>query len=176
MKIALLGAECTGKSTLAQSLTQRLRQDGKSVILVPEYLRQWCAQHGRTPLAHEQAGIAQAQSDGIAQVSASDWLLCDTTPLMTAVYSHIYFSDDTLLAQALHAQGEFDLTLLCAPDLPWQADGILRDGPALQARTDTLLRQLLTEHGLAFRVVTGQGPQRLENALAAVVASMGGVA
>ena len=80
------------------------------------------------------------------------------------------------MAQSLHAQDQFDLTLLCAPDLPWQADGILRDGPALQARTDALLRLWLHEHGLLYRVVTGQGPQRLENALAAVVASMGGVA
>jgi len=176
MKIALLGAECTGKSTLAQALARRLRQDGQPVTLVPEYLRQWCEQHGRTPLAQEQASIAQAQSDAIAQVSASDWLLCDTTPLMTAVYSSIYFSDDTLLAQALHAQDQFDLTLLCAPDLPWQPDGILRDGPALQARTDALLHQVLAQQGLAYRVVRGQGLQRLENALAAISASMGRIA
>ena len=176
MKIALLGAECTGKTTLAQGLAQQLRQAGKPLTLVPEYLRQWCDVHGRTPRAQEQASIAQAQGALIAQASANAWLVCDTTPLMTAVYSHLYFSDDTLKATALRAQGQFDLTLLCAPDLPWQADGILRDGPALQARTDALLRLWLHEHGLPYRVVTGQGPQRLANALAAITASMGGVA
>lgn len=176
MKIALLGAECTGKTTLAHSVAQQLRQEGKSLTLVPEYLRQWCDVHGRTPLAQEQASIAQTQGAWIAQASATDWLLCDTTPLMTAVYSHLYFSDETLLAPALRVHSQFDITLLCAPDLPWQADGILRDGPAVQARTDALLRLWLHEHRLPYRVVTGQGPQRLANALAAITASVGGVA
>ena len=56
--IAIVGAESTGKTTLAAALAQRLAADtGRSVAWVPEVLREWCAHSGRTPLVHEQASI-----------------------------------------------------------------------------------------------------------------------
>ena len=55
--VALLGAECTGKSTLAEALARRF-----SAGLVTEYLREWCDTHGRTPHQHEQAHIAAEQA------------------------------------------------------------------------------------------------------------------
>ena len=42
MKIALLGAESTGKSRLADELASQLRAQGRSVVVVPEVLREWC--------------------------------------------------------------------------------------------------------------------------------------
>ena len=57
--IALLGAECTGKTTLAQALAQRL-----GVAWVPEYLRSFCDAKGRTPRHEEQAHIVQEQTRG----------------------------------------------------------------------------------------------------------------
>ena len=51
MKIAILGAESTGKSQLADALANGLRSQGKTVSLVGEYLREWCDIHGRTPRA-----------------------------------------------------------------------------------------------------------------------------
>ena len=49
MKIALLGAESTGKSQLASALSARLQQSGLAVHRVDEYLREWCDAHQRTP-------------------------------------------------------------------------------------------------------------------------------
>jgi HTH-type transcriptional repressor of NAD biosynthesis genes len=54
MKIALLGAESTGKTTLATELAARLRQQGKSVAVVPEVLREWVARAGREPRPEQQ--------------------------------------------------------------------------------------------------------------------------
>jgi len=47
--IALLGAESTGKTSLSLALAKALTLRGRQVTVVPEVLRQWCDQHGRTP-------------------------------------------------------------------------------------------------------------------------------
>jgi nicotinamide riboside kinase len=181
MKIAIVGAESTGKSRLAQELSLRLAQDtGLSCTLVPEYLRSWCERHGRTPRPEEQAAIAAEQARRIEAAAATHALvICDTTPLMTAVYSQLLFDDAGLLAEALAFQRGCDLTLLTALDLPWVADG-LRDGPQAQQPTDQLLRRALLGAGLAWSGVSGRDGARLESALNAVTAPLlrrhGGVA
>jgi hypothetical protein len=48
------------------------------------------------------------------------------------------------------------------------ADGLQRDGPHVQAPVDQALRELMQRHGITFNVVSGQGPERLEQALAAL--------
>ncbi|TDM06282.1 MAG: ATPase [Ideonella sp. MAG2] len=168
---ALVGAESTGKSTLAASLAQRLASDtGLHCTWVPEALRQWCNTHQRTPQRHEQADIAQLQSQAIAEAQAThDVVIADTTPLMTAVYHWQVFGSAELDAAALQWQRQHcALTLLTGLDLPWVADGFQREGPQVREPVDARLRHLLLHSGLSFGVVRGMGPARLEAALDAV--------
>ena len=68
--IAVLGAESTGKTSLAQGLSAHLSQTTSlRCTWVPEWLRQWCADQGRTPRADEQAAIAHTQHQGVPQLS-----------------------------------------------------------------------------------------------------------
>ena len=169
--VALLGAECTGKSTLADALARQF-----DAGLVTEYLREWCDAHGRTPLQHEQAHIAATQAARIEAAARGHALVfCDTTPLITALCSQHYFADDSLLADALAFQRRCDLTLLCAPDLPWQADGFLRDGPEVRGAFDARLRRTLREAGLPWVDVAGDAAQRLRTAEASSRALLTGL-
>lgn len=162
--VALLGAECTGKSTLAEALAAHFNAG-----LVSEYLREWCDAHGRTPQRHEQAAIAAEQAARIeAAAQRHPLVICDTTPLITALCSQHYFADDSLLAGALDLQRRCDLTLLCAPDLPWEADGIQRDGPAVRAAFDGRLRATLSAHAIAWIDIAGPAAERRATAIAAV--------
>jgi nicotinamide riboside kinase len=164
--VALLGAECTGKSTLAEALAAHF-----GAGLVTEYLREWCDTHGRTPLRHEQDHIAAEQAARIEAAAGRHGLVfCDTTPLITALCSQHYFHDDSLLPAALAFQRRCDLTLLCAPDLPWEADGFLRDGPSVRAAFDARLRAALSAGGLAWVDIAGSDAERRAAALAAVAA------
>jgi nicotinamide riboside kinase len=166
MKIALLGAESTGKTQLAHALAAHLRAAGRQAIAVDEYLREWCEQHARTPQPHEQAHIAQEQQARIEAAAAShEVVIADTTPLMTAVYSEFIFQDKSLHEVAAVYQRTFDLTLLTGLDMPWQPDGIQRDGEHVRAPVDTLLRQLLQSAGIAFEVIYGHGDERLQSTL-----------
>lgn len=165
--IALLGAECTGKSTLAAQLRDHLKRQGHSVALVSEYLREFCERRGRTPRRDEQAFIAAEQALRIEQAAARhDWVIADTTALMTAVYSDFVFQDASLYALALQAQSHYAAHLLTAIDLPWRADGHQRDGVHVQQPVDQLIRSALGGRGLAYSVVSGRGAERLNNAIA----------
>lgn len=167
LRIAIVGAESTGKSSLTLALAQVIRQRGQTVHTVDEVLRTWCAHEGRTPLPHEQLGIAQAQARAAEQV-ACGWLISDTTPLMTAVYSHMLFADESLYPMALAHQASYDLTLVTGLDLPWVADGLQRDGPHVRGPVDSLVRQALDRGGMSYRVVYGLGHHRVNNALLAL--------
>lgn len=167
---AIVGAESTGKSTLAEALAERLAgETGWRSTWVPEVLREWCEREGRTPAAHEQAGIAAEQARRVEEAARTHRIVvCDTTPLMTAVYHRHIFDDRSLDAPATAWQRRCTLTLLTALDLPWQADGLQRDGPHVREPVDAAVREMLIGAGLPFVVVGGLGAARLEAAVDAV--------
>lgn len=167
--IGLLGAESTGKTTLARALAGALAESGERVALVGEYLREFCDAHGRTPQVHEQAHIAAEQTRRILDAAAShDVVVADTTALMIAVYSEWVFGDTSLYPQAAQGHAHCNLTLLTALDLPWQPDGLQRDGPQVREPVDALVRAALHRQQTPYAVVTGSGPQRRDNALRAL--------
>ncbi|WP_298830243.1 ATP-binding protein [uncultured Piscinibacter sp.] len=167
--IALLGAESTGKTTLAHALGASLAERGQRVAVVPEVLREFCDRAGRTPRSDEQRGIAAEQTRRIAAAAERhDIVVADTTALMIAVYSDHVFGDRGLYDEALAAHASCHLTLLTALDLPWRADGLQRDGPHVREPVDAKVRAALTRAALDCSVVFGQGATRLANALAAV--------
>jgi nicotinamide riboside kinase len=173
MKIALLGAESTGKTELAHALAAHLAARNLATLAVDEYLREWCEAQGRTPQVHEQAAIAAMQQQRIeAAALQATWVFADTTPLMTAIYSEFIFNDMQLHTQALTYQRSFDLTLLAGLDMPWQPDGIQRDGPHVREPVDALLRKTLQAAGINFHVVYGQGAKRLTNAVHAIESAL----
>jgi nicotinamide riboside kinase len=167
--VALLGAESTGKSTLADELAEALHQEGLDCAVVKEYLRTFCHQMGRTPRVEEQAAIAEEQTRQIGAAAATHSLVvADTTALMTAVYSDLVFSDTALYASAIAAHRHADLTLLMAVDLPWAADGLQRDGPQVRTPVDRRLRAALQGAGMDYQIISGSGRARGERAAAAV--------
>lgn len=166
--VAVIGAECSGKTSLAVALAQRLGGD-----VVPEELRCFVDQHGRAPRAAEQAGVMQRQvAAEAAAASRGGWIISDAAVLMTAAYSLLYYGDDALLAPALaHHRRAYVATLWCDIDIAWRADGAQRDGPQLRDRGHQLLTDVLAEHALPVVVVRGTPATRLRTALAVLGAS-----
>lgn len=175
MRIALLGAECTGKTQLAAALLQALNNPAGSAAAVPEVLRVWCTEHARTPQSHEQWPIARRQALQLEQLPDPGYVLADTSPLMTAIYSDLLFHDPSLYPFALQHQGRYDLTLVMGLDLPWVSDGIQRDGPAVRARVDARLRQVLDTEAIPYCMVYGTGTARTACALQAITHHRGTV-
>ena len=167
VRIALLGAESTGKTQLSIGIAAALQSIGIAVTVVPETLREWCETRQRTPLAHEQLDIAQQHAQRIFSIDHG-WVIADTSPLMTAVYSDFIFNDKSLYQHALLVQASSDITLVMGLDLEWMADGLQRDGAHVREPVDSLLRQALQSAGLPFKVIYGQSEARLSAALMAI--------
>jgi nicotinamide riboside kinase len=165
--IAIVGAESTGKTDLAQSLSLQLASaTGLSCAVVPEVLRDWCVAASRTPQAHEQPAIARTQTEQIdAAALCHDLVLCDTTALMTAVYSQLLFQDESLLASGLAFHRRCAVTLLTAIDLPWIPDGLQRDGAHVRGPVDASIRTALSGADLRWHLIAGQGQSRVNVAL-----------
>ncbi|MET0335436.1 MAG: ATP-binding protein, partial [Rhizobacter sp.] len=163
------GAESTGKTTLAADLAAALTRDGLRVARVDEFLREFCETQGRTPRVDEQMGIAREQARRIEAAAAGhDIVIADTTAIMIAVYSEHVFGDRSLYPEAEAAQQRYQHTLLTALDLPWEADGLQRDGPHVREPVTALVRASLARAAVPYAVVNGSGTDRLRNALAAI--------
>ena len=158
LRVAILGAESSGKSTRAATLAGRF-----DTVWVPEYLREFVETEGRVPVAGDQFLIASTQvaREREASASAHGVLICDTTPLMTVLYSRHYFGGEDAPLAALAASTQYDLTLVTAPDTPWVADGLQRESEAVR---QLIYRQLLDElvaRGIAHHILHGTLEQRL---------------
>ncbi len=171
MRISLLGAESTGKTWLGIAIRDHFAAQGRDAGLAPEFLRQWCGDMGRTPLAHEQMAIVNGQMLSVQAIKNCEIVISDTSPLMTAIYSQRLFADRSMNEMAIRHQKSFDVTLVTGLDLPWKADGHQRDGPQSREPVDTLLREVLTSEGIPYATVYGEGLSRLQNALVAIHAA-----
>jgi nicotinamide riboside kinase len=175
MKVALLGAESTGKSALATALLGQLQLTvRKEVQALPEQLRQFCLRLGRPPTAQEQALLMQEQMLAEARAQKQvDIVLCDSAPLATAIYSELHFCDMSLYPAALDHQRQYDLTFVTWPDFPWQSDPHqgMRDGPQAQQTFHRHLIELMRLENLPFLPCQGSKVERTQQALAAILHS-----
>ena len=167
-RIALLGAESTGKTRLSGELAAHLGTLGLRATAIPETLRSWCRRAGRTPRPEEQLAIAEEHERRVdAAATEADVVIADTTALMVAIYAGMLFEDGELYRFAIERQRRYHATLVTGLDLPWVPDGLQRDATQPREEVDALVRSLLQRAGIGYQVVYGQGRQRLQGAIAA---------
>lgn len=157
-RVALLGGESSGKTTLAAALAAHYR-----TVWVPEYLREFTERHDRPPLESEQIEVARTQIERERQALrlADGFLFCDTTPLMIAIYSDFCFGRvDAELAQ-LTARHAYDFTIVTAPDIAWEADGLQRASEQVRQAIHEAVLARLQVAGTPFLLASGSLQQRL---------------
>ena len=157
-RVAILGAESSGKSTLAEALAARY-----DTVWVPEYLREFVDTEGRVPRESDQLAIARTQRarEDAAAAHARRFLFCDTVPLMTAIYSMQYWQRVDAGLAALVRDHDYAFTLVAAPDSPWQADGLQRESEAVRQQVHATLVATLAARAIPFTVVTGELASRI---------------
>lgn len=166
-RIALLGGESSGKTTLARALADALH-----TLWVPEYGRELWEQVRRTltPAELVQVGRTQVEWEREHAVRAAAqgarWLVCDTTPLTTLQYCLADHVNAPAELQDLAAQ-PYDLQVLCEPDFVFVQDGCRRNDGWRRAQHDWTVAQLAAR-GVVPLVVQGPVQQRLALVLAAV--------
>jgi NadR type nicotinamide-nucleotide adenylyltransferase len=158
-RACILGGESSGKTTLARALAAHL-----GTVWVPEYGRTLWERQGGVLAFDDLLHIGQAQCAREAALAqeAYRWLVCDTSPLVTAFYSDALFSavDPALLALSHRA---YDVTFVCAPDIAFEQDGTRRDAAFRLRQHDWYLGQL-ARRGVAYTVLAGSVASRVAQA------------
>lgn len=165
-RVALLGGESSGKTTLARELAAALGTEW-----VPEYGRQRWEELRETLDVDELVQVARRQIELEDEAAArladpAGWLVCDTTPLTTLQYC---LHDHGQAPVALHqmARRHYDLTLLCLADFDFVQDGCRRDD-AFRAAQQAWTLARLAEQGVQPLLLSGSVAQRLQTALSAM--------
>jgi NadR type nicotinamide-nucleotide adenylyltransferase len=169
LRIAVFGAESTGKTALAAALAARFDEPWS-----PEYVREFWDAHGGVITAGDLDAIAQGQMAGedAAAARARRVVFHDTELLTCVLWDDLLFPDQCppwVRAEAETRARRVALWLLCDTDLPWRPDP-QRCFPdaAGRAMCRRHWREALETRGLPFADITGTGPEREAGAVAAV--------
>ena len=165
-RVCLLGAESTGKTTLAKALAKRF-----GTVWNPEYGRPY-TQIGRPPDApwtsYEFTHIARIQcwyEDFLAGL-ARNVLFTDTDAFTTAVFHEVYLGTPATEFDEL-VRRPYDLFLVCGLDAPWRHDGVREFESQRRWMHERYLDRVRTS-GAPWLLVEGPLEQRLEAAAGAV--------
>ena len=166
IKIAILGPESTGKSTLAKALAKHFDSPW-----VPEYAREYIEKL-KLPYTYEDVcTIAHRQIEEETfydnQATGDDYVFFDTELIITKVwFEYKYKTVPEFLIERQKA-GFFDFYLLCAPDLAWEPDPVREHGTDRDFFFDWY-KQEIEQTGKPYVVVSGIENKRTKNAIKAL--------
>lgn len=165
-RVCLLGAESTGKTTLAGELA-----DAFGTLVNPEYGRPY-TEIGRdreAPWTSEEfvhiARIHCWYEDFLAGY-ARDVLVCDTDAFTTAVFHEVYLGAPATGFDDLVARS-YDLFIVCGLDVPWRGDGIREFEEQRRGMHERYLERAAAS-GRPWLLVEGPRDVRLAAARAAI--------
>lgn len=165
IRVVVTGSECTGKTTLAEALAARYE-----TIWVPEFIRDFVSQR-KAPLTYDDVGaVARGQMDLENERAAQGpgLLIHDTDLLSAVVYNQHYYGKCPAWIEEAATQRAADLYLLAGIDVPWVADGLLRDRGERREEMHELFRRALRERGWRFAEIGGTREERLAAASSAI--------
>jgi HTH-type transcriptional repressor of NAD biosynthesis genes len=158
-RVAILGGESSGKTTLARALALEL-----ATVWAPEYGRQLWERQGGVLGFGDMLHIGRqqcAREQALAQ-QAYRWLVCDTSPLVTAFYSEALFGAVDPALQQL-SQRPYAVTFVCAPAFPFVQDGTRQDAAFRQRQHAWYLAEL-ARRGVAYTLLEGAVGARVAQA------------
>ena len=167
VRVCVVGAESTGKTTLAQDLARHF-----DTAWVPEYGREYserklAAGGGYDFRPGEFAHIAarQCELEDEAARRANKILICDTDAFATGVWHRRYLGARSPEVEAIAARHRRpDLYLLTDIDTPFVQDGT-RDGEHVRGWMHGVFAEELRARGRPFRPVSGTRDERLRQAV-----------
>ncbi len=159
VRVVLLGAESTGKTTLCRALAAAY-----STVWVPEYGRQLREEKNGDISFADHLRIAQRHlevEDELA-IEARRFLFVDTNAVTTSLYSYYYYQacDPRLLELVRACRARYAYTIVCQPSFPFQADGWRGPEALRSVQQGTTLMQL-DLLGIPYTCVDGSVAERV---------------
>lgn len=162
-KIAVVGPESTGKSTLSRQLAEHYQAGW-----VPEFAREYIDKLPRAYEKNDLLTIAQNQMALENEAAENHTLIfCDTNLLVIKIWSEFKYGDCHPWIQEAIERNNYDLHLLTNIDLPWQDDP-QREHPQAREQLFDIYKNELDQMKVAYEIIQGQQDQRLYSAIAKV--------
>ena len=166
-RVAVVGAESTGTTTLALALAEHYR-----TAWVPEYGRTYWEGKMRAPGAadwrtEEFVHIASVQNemeDRLAR-TADRLLVCDTDSFATTLWHERYLGSLAPEVARLAAGREYSHYFLTGDEIPFVQDGT-RDGEHVRHRMHQRFLEELRRQGQDYTLLSGSREERLHAAVA----------
>jgi NadR type nicotinamide-nucleotide adenylyltransferase len=164
IKIAVVGPESTGKSTMSAYLAQHY-----NTVWVPEYAREYCEKLTEPPTWQDEVNMFHGQLALEASIlpQAGKMLICDTTFITVKIWSDYTFGrspQEVLDKLPVHP---YDFYLLLDIDMPWEEDP-LRDFPHMREHFMDIWHRELQDLKVRYVVISGIGTKRYEKAIEAI--------
>lgn len=159
--VSIVGPESTGKTTLSEDLAAAF-----NAKIVPEIARNYLAEIGRPYTEEDLITLARLQHAAILEQIAkgTEWIICDTNISVIRIWSEYKYGRVHPEIIQLEEDTPHGLILLTDTDLPWVPDP-LREHPEERNAIFGVYYALLLKRGVPFRVVFGQGEERLSRAM-----------
>jgi NadR type nicotinamide-nucleotide adenylyltransferase len=161
-KIAIVGPESTGKSTMAQYLANNL-----GTVCVPEYARYYCRNLNRQYTLQDEINMFHGQlslEEALSPLAKNNILICDTTILTVKVWCDHLFGGTPVEIKTEITRRRYDLYLIMDIDLPWEDDP-LRDFPDQREHFRAVWEQELQAINANYTIASGLGINRLRQGL-----------
>jgi len=163
-KIAIVGPESTGKSTMSAFLAEHYQ-----TVWVPEFAREYCEKLTEPPTWQDEINMFQGQIALEKEYlpKATQLLICDTTFITVKIWSDYTFGCSPQEVLDELPKHPYDLYLLLSIDLPWEEDP-LRDFPHMREHFMEVWHKELKALNANYVVVSGTGKERYANAVSAI--------
>jgi len=165
IKIAVIGAESTGKSTLVKELAQYFHTE-----YVEEYAREYFNTHNIDDYSidvFDKIYSKQLENEELKSVHATRFLFCDTTLITGKIWSEEVFGKTAPFINERIFKHHYDFYLVTDNDVPWVADG-QRKNPHNRGELLNKNIELLKELKARYEIVNGLHEQRLKNAVSII--------
>lgn len=163
-KIAIVGPESTGKSTMSQQLAKHY-----NVPWVPEYARYYCAALTSDCTLQDEINMFHGQvalEEFVLAMADTDFIICDTTFVTVKIWSDEMLGETPQIVLDALKTHKYDFYLLLDIDLPWQEDP-LRDFPHMREHFMEIWHNELKALHAQYKVIGGI-ENRLQNAIYAI--------
>lgn len=164
LKIAIVGVESTGKSTLTEDLAQYYQSEW-----VEEFAREYLKNIGKYYSYDDVLHIAQNQHKNIQEAikkTSKDLIFIDTELLVTKIWQEYVFGKCHTWIDTHLPKQTYQIYLFTDIDLPWQPDP-LREYPEIEKRRE--IHQLylfyLKKYGFNYHLISGNRQERLQKAI-----------
>ncbi len=158
LRIAVTGPESSGKSSLAMELSKKL-----NLPLVLEYARIYLEERGPNYKVANVFEMANGQWESWLPFENKSFV-ADTEFLVYSIWLQERFYTQSEIIEDYIQQQQFDLYLLCKPDIPWEEDPI-RENPLDRTYLFKKYETQLTNRKLNFITVNGNLEQRVHQTL-----------